>query len=56
MPPPGPEPERPPFPGLEPYGEEDAEFFFGRDREIQRLLEKLKSSAFLAVVRPGSCI
>jgi energy-coupling factor transporter ATP-binding protein EcfA2 len=35
------------------FGEEDAQFFFGRDREIQRLLEKLKSNRFLAVLGPS---
>jgi hypothetical protein len=39
-----------PYQGLRAFGEEDARLFFGRDREVQRLLEKLKSSRFLAVV------
>lgn len=42
-----------PYRGLRVFGEEDARFFFGRDREIQRLLEKLKSSPFLAVLGPS---
>ena len=42
-----------PYRGLRVFGEEDAQFFFGRDREIQRLLEKLKSSTFLAVLGPS---
>lgn len=39
-----------PYRGLRVFGEDDARFFFGRDREVQRLLEKLKSSAFVAVL------
>ena len=42
-----------PYRGLRVFGEEDAPFFFGRDREIQRLVEKLKSSRFVAVVGPS---
>ena len=42
-----------PYRGLRMFGEEDAKFFFGRDREIQRLLEKLKSTRFLAVLGPS---
>ena len=42
-----------PYRGLQPFDEEDAEFFFGRDGDIQRLLEKLKRSRFLAVVGPS---
>jgi WD40 repeat protein/energy-coupling factor transporter ATP-binding protein EcfA2 len=43
----------PPYRGLRAFGEADAEFFFGRDSETQRLLEKLKSERFLAVVGPS---
>jgi CHASE3 domain sensor protein len=42
-----------PYRGLLAFGEEDARFFFGRDREVQRLLEKLKSSRFVAVLGPS---
>jgi len=42
-----------PYRGLQVFGEEDAPFFFGRDREVQRLLEKLKASTFLAVLGPS---
>jgi energy-coupling factor transporter ATP-binding protein EcfA2 len=44
-----------PYRGLRVFGEEDAQFFFGRDREIQRLLEKLKSTRFIAVLGPSGC-
>jgi energy-coupling factor transporter ATP-binding protein EcfA2 len=39
-----------PYRGLETFDEEHAEFFFGRERDIQRLLEKLKATRFVAVL------
>jgi WD40 repeat protein/energy-coupling factor transporter ATP-binding protein EcfA2 len=42
-----------PYRGLRVFREDDAQFFFGRDREVQRLLEKLKSSRFVAVLGPS---
>jgi TIR domain/WD domain, G-beta repeat/AAA ATPase domain len=42
-----------PYRGLRAFGEDDAELFFGRDGEVQRLLEKLKSSRFAAVLGPS---
>ena len=42
-----------PYIGLRPFGEDDARFFFGRDGEVQRLLEHLKHSTFLAVLGPS---
>jgi WD40 repeat protein len=39
-----------PYRGLQTFDEEHAEFFFGRDGDIQRLVEKLKAIRFLAVV------
>jgi energy-coupling factor transporter ATP-binding protein EcfA2 len=42
-----------PYRGLRVFGEEDAPFFFGRDRDVQRLLEKLKSSRFVALLGPS---
>jgi WD40 repeat protein len=39
-----------PYRGLRTFDEEHAEFFFGRDADIQRLVEKLKASRFLAVI------
>jgi WD40 repeat protein len=39
-----------PYRGLEVFEEEHAEFFFGRDADIQRLLEKFKATRFLAVL------
>ena len=39
-----------PYQGLEVFDEEHAEFFFGRERDVQRLVEKLKATRFLAVL------
>jgi WD40 repeat protein len=39
-----------PYRGLEVFEEEHAEFFFGREGDVQRLLEELKGSRFLAVL------
>jgi WD40 repeat protein/energy-coupling factor transporter ATP-binding protein EcfA2 len=54
-------PERPteqrddvcPYRGLQTFDEDHAEFFFGRDADIQRVIEKLKQTRFLAVVGPS---
>jgi WD40 repeat protein len=42
-----------PYRGLRSFREEDHRWFFGRDRDIQRLVEKLKRRQFLAVVGPS---
>ena len=42
-----------PYRGLRVFGEGEARFFFGRDGEVQRLLEKLKSTRFVAVLGPS---
>jgi WD40 repeat protein len=39
-----------PYRGLEVFDEEHADFFFGRDGDIQRLLERFKTTRFLAVL------
>jgi GH25 family lysozyme M1 (1,4-beta-N-acetylmuramidase) len=44
-----------PFPGLRPYQEGDAPWFFGRGREINELLKRLRRVRFLAVVGPSGC-
>ncbi|HUV90536.1 MAG TPA: TIR domain-containing protein [Anaerolineae bacterium] len=51
---PGPAP-RPvcPYPGMVPFSEEDSERFFGREREAQELLERLRLHPFLAVIGPS---
>jgi WD40 repeat protein/transcriptional regulator with XRE-family HTH domain len=42
-----------PYRGLHPFEQDHAEFFFGRDADVQRLVEHLKRSRFLAVVAPS---
>lgn len=39
-----------PYPGLRPYRQEEADIFFGRVKEICRMLERLENNFFLAVV------
>ncbi len=54
--PPGPgelQDQPPPYRGLQPFEEEQAGFFFGRVADVQRLVEKLKGSRFLAVLGPS---
>jgi hypothetical protein len=53
------DPTRSPYPGLEPFTPEDAAVFFGRDHEVDRLLELLQptlqrgAGRFVAVVGPS---
>ncbi|MFN8136152.1 MAG: BTAD domain-containing putative transcriptional regulator [Propionicimonas sp.] len=42
-----------PYPGLAPYGEEDAESYFGREGETRTCLDRLESVHLLAVVGPS---
>ncbi len=42
-----------PYRGLRPFDEEHSEFFYGREADVQRLIEKLKTSRFLAVLGPS---
>jgi WD40 repeat protein len=42
-----------PYRGLQTFDEEHAEFFFGRENDLQRLAEKLKGTHFLAVLGPS---
>lgn len=44
-----------PYRGLDVFEEEHAEFFFGRDDDTRRLIERLKDSRFLAVLGPSGC-
>ena len=39
-----------PFPGLRPFREEEEYLFFGRERQVDAMLEKLAATRFLAVV------
>ena len=42
-----------PFVGLSPFDEEQAEFYFGREGALQRLIELLRTSRITAVVGPS---
>ncbi len=42
-----------PYRGLDAFDEADARYFFGREPDIQQLLEQLKGSRFLAVLGPS---
>src|SRR5689334_17907060 len=39
-----------PYPGLRPFEPEDSELFFGRNRQIDELLPRLRDRRFLAVL------
>jgi len=41
-----------PFPGLEPFAEEQARFFFGRETEVAAFVERLRTEAVMPVVGP----
>src|SRR5262249_28265264 len=44
-----------PYPGLIPFAERDARRFFGRDREVDEVLERLATRRFLAVIGVSGC-
>jgi WD40 repeat protein/DNA-binding SARP family transcriptional activator/energy-coupling factor transporter ATP-binding protein EcfA2 len=44
-----------PYPGLQPYGVDDADGFFGRESDIAACLYKLSEQSVLAVVGPSGC-
>jgi WD40 repeat protein len=44
-----------PYPGLRPFKREEADIFFGREKQIDQLLEKLSRTRFLAVVGASGC-
>jgi energy-coupling factor transporter ATP-binding protein EcfA2 len=44
-----------PYPGLRPFRRDEADIFFGRDEQLDQLLEKLGKSRFLAIVGPSGC-
>ncbi len=44
-----------PFPGLRPFEPEEDHLFFGREKEIDELLKRLRSSRFLSVVGSSGC-
>lgn len=44
-----------PYPGLRPFGRDEADIFFGRDEQTDRLLARLRNSHFIAVVGASGC-
>lgn len=49
----GPDPERAPYKGLDFFGPEDADSFFGRERLVADLIARLAGGGLLAVVGPS---
>lgn len=41
--------EREPYPGLRPFLRDEVDIFFGRERQIDRMIEQLREHRFLAV-------
>ena len=44
-----------PYPGLRAFWRDEIDIFFGRERQIDEILEKLQESHFLAVLGPSGC-
>ena len=44
------DPSRSPYPGLVPFGRDDADLFFGREDVVERCLELLREERFVALV------
>jgi hypothetical protein len=44
-----------PYPGLRPFSEDETDIFFGREEQVDELLERLGRHRFVAVVGPSGC-
>ena len=44
-----------PYPGLRPFRPDETLVFFGREKQVDELLEKLEDSRFIAVLGPSGC-
>ena len=44
-----------PYPGLRPFTQEETDIFFGREKHIDQLLEKLCQHRFISVTGPSGC-
>jgi len=44
-----------PYPGLRPFHRDETDIFFGREEQVDQLLEKLSQLHFLSVVGPSGC-
>jgi WD40 repeat protein len=42
-----------PYPGMVPFSEEDSDRFFGRDQQVEALLQQLRLHPFLTVIGPS---
>jgi WD40 repeat protein len=42
-----------PYPGMEPFGEADSRFFFGRDEEIEEVTQRLRLHPLLVIIGPS---
>jgi WD40 repeat protein len=44
-----------PYPGLRAFDQTDAQFFFGRDQTVDRMIETLRRKRLIAVTGPSGC-
>jgi WD40 repeat protein len=44
-----------PYPGLRPFDSTETDIFFGREEQVDELLEKLEETRFLAIIGPSGC-
>jgi WD40 repeat protein/energy-coupling factor transporter ATP-binding protein EcfA2 len=44
-----------PYPGLRPFQKHEADIFFGREEQIEGMLQKLWKNRFVAIVGPSGC-
>ena len=44
-----------PYPGLRPFSASESDIFFGREEQVDRLLDKLQTNRFLALVGASGC-
>jgi len=44
-----------PYPGLRPFRPDEADIYFGREPQIDALLDRLQRTRFLAVIGPSGC-
>ena len=42
-----------PYPGMIPFGEDDSDHFFGREREVEEAIERLRLYPFIAAIGPS---
>ena len=47
--------ERDPYPGLRPFRSDESDIFFGRETQTDEMVQRLKTSRFLAVVGTSGC-